>query len=107
MKLYLDDVRDSHDPDAITVRKVEHAKVLIEAVKFEHFSLDHDMGAFNLDRINEPTGYDLLMWMIEHGHMPEWFDQIQVHSMNPVGKERMQNLIRDYYRGAFREGRLR
>lgn len=107
MKLYLDDVRDCYDPDAIVVRKVEHAKVLIEAVKFEHFSLDHDMGGFDMYTLNEPTGYDLLTWMIEHGHMPERPEQIGVHSMNPVGKERMQNLIRDYYRGAFSEGRLR
>jgi hypothetical protein len=41
------------------------------------------------------TGYDVVCWMEEHGMWP--VDGITVHSMNPVGRARMEAAIRRHY----------
>ena len=41
------------------------------------------------------TGYDLCLWMAEHGIWPA--EKPTVHSMNPVGRKRMQGVIDRYF----------
>lgn len=112
MKLWLDDIR----PAPIGwwhVKTVEEAKTLLLAGNVEVASLDHDLGACEAClngvsaeewlELNEyqsmphcshvGTGYDLCVWMAEHNIWPK---QVQVHSANPVGRERMEGVIERY-----------
>ena len=41
------------------------------------------------------TGYDLCLWMAEHGIWPA--EKPTVHSMNPVGRQRMEGVIDRYF----------
>lgn len=98
MKLWLDDVRDPADYlsdgyDWYWVKTVTQALELIEewkrrGVEWTDASLDHDLGAFD-------TGYDLLNWMAETNNWPT--NAPMVHSMNPVGRKRMQDFITRHY----------
>jgi hypothetical protein len=62
-------------------------------------SFDHDIHGIVVD-INDPkhaketTGYDCALWLIKYcqkhnKRLPNW----QVHSMNPIGKARIQDLL--------------
>jgi hypothetical protein len=53
--------------------------------------LDHDLG---LDEVNsELSGYDICKYIVEN-NIPLF--GFLIHSMNPVGSERMRNLLNDY-----------
>lgn len=105
MKLFVDDTRAAPD-DWLLVRSVAEAKTLLAGGDVIAISLDHDMGACEActtagthigDQTTDETtyyntcphaetGYDLVMWMIEHDYVPAL---VAVHSMNPVGRKRM------------------
>lgn len=113
MKLWLDDVRTA--PEGWThVLTVEQAKAALQTGTVEEASLDHDLGACDLctaversqtdGRLwdgNMPhcdhvgTGYTLVLWMAEHGIWPT--TKPVVHSMNPVGRDRMRGVIDRYF----------
>lgn len=106
MKLYVDDVRPAPDWTWTVARTVEEAKRHLQTGQVSFVSLDHDMGAcedctsqgLHIGDMNTPEtyymnwckhasdGYQLVMWMIEEGHVPPL---VAVHSMNPVGRARM------------------
>jgi len=57
-------------------------------------SFDHDLGE------NEPTGYDILKWVIEFDMdgiitMPQDFD-FHVHSKNTIGKQNIEDYLDNY-----------
>lgn len=57
-------------------------------------SFDHDLGE------NEPTGYDILVWMIDKElskiiTIPDDLD-FYVHSQNPIGKTNIEGLLNNY-----------
>jgi len=71
-------------------------------------SLDHDLGTcdacggFNLDSIGLPkscehngTGYQVVCWMEANGYWPA--KRPLVHSANPAGRQRMQQVIARHY----------
>jgi hypothetical protein len=114
VKLYLDDVRPC--PIGWTLaRTVKEAIQRVEMAKsikdpFEAASLDHDLGACDAchagpqawwneggmpfcDHVG--TGSTFVDWMIETGNWP--IDRPTVHSMNPVGRRRMQVAIDRYF----------
>lgn len=66
--------------DWVWVRTAEEAIELLRTGKVKVISLDHDLGPF------QKTGYDVLLWMEENDVWPE---TIHIHSMNPVGRQRM------------------
>lgn len=108
--LWLDDIRPA--PDGWY-----HARTVDEAIAFlcmndvQQASLDHDLGACaeclggkspeqwleetayqsmpHCDHFG--TGYTLVCWMEEHGVWPR--QKPTVHSRNPVGRARMQQVI--------------
>lgn len=102
--VYMDDVRPGPfyngqqeygyppDPadwaDWVTVRSIANVKRFLEMGLVNKLSLDHDMGS-------DATGYDLVLWMAEHGHWPK--GQIWVHSANPVGRDKMMGTIERYH----------
>lgn len=111
-KIYLDDIRPAPEGWE-AVRTIEEARCLLllaaifpEEGSILAISLDHDMGACaactaagtHIGDQSTPeqqymntcphaqTGYDFVMWMIEHDLVPPL---VSVHSMNPVGRQRM------------------
>lgn len=115
MKLWLDDVRDPTQHGAIGfewAKTYEEAIRLLATREVTFASLDHDIGACeectaSLEHIEDmktpettffnrcphaKSGYDVVCWMEEHGIWPE--DGVRVHSMNPVGRQRMEAVIR-------------
>lgn len=119
MKLWLDDVRDPNEHGAIGFT---WAKTYAEAIRYlksglvTFASLDHDIGAcqdcidhdyhigdmqtaettfFNRCPHAE-SGYNVVCWMEENNVWP--IDGTRVHSMNPVGRQRMQQVIDGHYR---------
>lgn len=89
---------------------------LLKTGEVKFASLDHDIGACqdctnNLRHIGDmktpettffntcnhaKTGYDVVCWMEENNVWPE--EGVQVHSQNPVGRARMQQVIDKHYR---------
>lgn len=87
--LYLDDIRNPSTPNAVVVRTVEEAKEILLTGKVDTASLDHDLGTTE-------TGYDLVCWMEENNTWPKI--GCKVHSMNPVGRQKMQIAIDRHYK---------
>lgn len=110
MNLYLDDIRPC--PEGWTLaRTVEEAKDIMMLLEVENASLDHDMGeceecAKSFPHRGYPlvtstcrhlqTGYDFVLWMAENEIWPK--NKPTVHSMNPVGRQAMQQAIERYWK---------
>lgn len=121
MNLWLDDIRKpwTHGADGWTWAKTaEDAIKWLKTGEVECASLDHDLGACPAclgGRTPEQwleahayqsmphcshfgTGYDVVCWMEENGVWPS--GGVRVHSANPVGRQRMQQVIDRHYREA-------
>lgn len=92
MKLYLDDIRPTPDgwihcrwPQDVIWYMVSYGPWIDE------ISLDHDLGN---DYIG--TGYDVLKWIEERVYYNSSFyvPKINLHTDNSVGRQRMQNTIK-------------
>ena len=126
MKLWLDDVRPPWRHGCLGwewAKTYEEAVALLQTGKIEQASLDHDLsealacgyacrcrdcGVNLLETVTtcpecesrnletERTGYDVVCWLEEH---PEFWppDGCAVHSMNPVGADRMRVVIARHY----------
>lgn len=91
MKLFLDDVREPAPLGFIgytVVKTYEEAIELLKTGKVEKASLDHDLGT-------EKTGYDVICWMEENNVWPR--NGVIVHSQNPVGKQKMEVVVKKHY----------
>jgi len=89
-RLWLDDVRSA--PEGWThVRSVNEAIRLLQTGTVIEASLDHDLGDYHHDG---GDGYKVVDWMAEHGTWP--MQGVHVHSANPVGRERIQGVVRRY-----------
>lgn len=90
MKVYLDDVRNpkrDYGDDWIWVQTYQEAINLLKTGQVEMISLDHDLGT-------KYTGYDVAKWIEEQvlqHQIP--CPQVYCHSQNPVGKERIDQVI--------------
>lgn len=114
--IWLDDIRDipeinvrhhvREEPEfgmntyiTFHARSVNYAKFLIEsAVKQNRYDgylldLDHDLGDYAKDG---GDGYELIKWMIENEYTTNKF-KVRLHTMNPVGRQNMQQLIDRYF----------
>lgn len=116
MKLWLDDVRDPSEYafyregspiiggyDYTWVKTADEAIALLKTGAVVYASLDHDlafdhyMGNYSFMGHNkEKTGYDVVKWMEDNNVWPE--NGTVVHSMNPVGRQRMQQVIDKHYK---------
>jgi hypothetical protein len=92
MDLWVDDKRL---PEAyglkgfVRVTTSAEAIALLETGEVRFASLDHDLG------LKSGTGYDIVCWMEEHDVWPP--DGVRVHSMNVVGRKRMEAVIERHY----------
>jgi hypothetical protein len=75
------------------VKTYEEAIELLKTGKVEKASLDHDLGT-------EKTGYDVICWMEENNVWPR--NGVIVHSQNPVGKQKMEVVVKKHYGRIFR-----
>lgn len=104
MKLWLDDIRDPKEyghPTWTWAKTAEEAINYFRTCNVEQASLDHDLtdeqmvkGGY-LGQIYEDghkSGYDVVCWLEEH---PVFWPSkgITVHSANPAGRSRMQQVI--------------
>jgi hypothetical protein len=94
MKLWLDDIRE---PAKHGCAGWTWAKTADEAIDYlktgtvTEASLDHDLSFEHYELgsnsgYKEKTGYDVILWMEENNVWPK---TLAVHSMNPVGAQRM------------------
>jgi hypothetical protein len=92
MDLWVDDKRppEAYGFEGFTwARTSEEAIALLRTGEVRFASLDHDLG------LESGTGYDIVCWMEEHNTWPP--DGVGVHSMNPVGRKRMEAVIERQY----------
>ena len=119
MNLFLDDIRF---PENVTHVKIPKVKwhIVRNYDDFKYFidnfgipsviSLDHDLGIksmeefsknglnYSYDRIgNEKTGLHCLEYLLNEieGKRLKPIDQIYIHTINPIGKQNMINLLRN------------
>jgi hypothetical protein len=114
-KLYLDDIRTPKTEGWDIVRSYEDfvAYILLNGVPDE-VSFDHDLSREHINyffnngghenppnpqetEFNEKTGYDAAKWLCNYClknelPIPKW----NVHSANPVGKENISFLLKNY-----------
>jgi hypothetical protein len=112
--LWLDDVRLAPSNfHHIAINFVEAINHLIFN-KIDFASLDHDLADGHypwmwdgpypenseiVERSKEKTGYDVVCWMEEHNTWPPY--GVRVHSQNPVGVQRMLQVIEKHYGKTF------
>lgn len=99
MKIFLDDIRPcpegynvARDPEIFKYLVINNFKSITE------ISMDHDLGHWD-DTGKEVTGYDLLCWLEDLMYFAILLDakipfSIKVHSSNPVGRQRMEAVIK-------------
>lgn len=97
IKLWLDDIRDPAQFGYIGwtwVKSADEAIALLASGRVSKASLDHDLTVRQTIGYadGEKTGYDVVRWMDEHGVWPP--EGVQVHSANPTGRLRMEQVVR-------------
>lgn len=101
MKLWLDDIRDPARMGWIGwtwVKTADEAIALLATGEVFEASLDHDLSVaatMGMPAPAERTGYTVVCWMEEHGVWPP--GGVRVHSINPVGRRRMLDVIAKFY----------
>lgn len=91
MKLWVDDLRPPPGDDWLWYRTSFDALTALAIardckMRLEVASLDHDLGG-------DDTTRPIIMWMCEHNL---WFDEMRVHTQNPVGREWLEGMIERY-----------
>jgi hypothetical protein len=97
IRLWLDDIRDPVRHGCIGWTWAKTAAEAIEWLKTGRVveaSLDHDLTINQTLEMSDSqdTGYTVACWMQEHGVWPS--DGIRCHSTNPVGRQRIEAVIR-------------
>jgi hypothetical protein len=111
-KLFLDDVRDPEEfskiyslplgPWIVAKNYAEFRQIIEEKGAPFFISFDHDLADEHYDKpgaiSKEKTGYDCALWLCDYClenrlTLPEY----GVHSMNPVGKRRIEALLEHFY----------
>ena len=91
MKIWLDDLRPA-PKEYIWCRSVNEAIRFIKSTdcEIELIDCDHDLGDYAKDG---GDGIKLLDWLAEQ----RLFYEINLHTMNPVGRANMERMIRRYW----------
>ena len=94
MKIWLDDLRPAPQ-GFIWCRSVNEAKKVIAESEtsqtVELIDCDHDLGDYAADG---GDGIRRLDWLLERGTLYP----IALHTMNPVGRENMQRMLKRYWK---------
>jgi hypothetical protein len=102
MILWLDDIREPWRHGFLNcewAKTADEAIALLQTGKVTFASLDHDLSIDDTMGMpkGEKTGYSVICWMEKNNVWPQ--DGVRVHSMNPVGRQKMQFVIDRHYRG--------
>jgi hypothetical protein len=120
MRLWLDDERVPWKYGFIAsewAKNYDEAIAALQTGEVTFASLDHDIGACaectaSMQHVGDmltpettfynrcphaKSGYDVVCWMEENNVWPA--EGVAVHSMNPVGRQRMQQVIDRHYMG--------
>lgn len=85
-------VDDTRDLGADIITRTYEASItvarMLARLEITHIMLDHDLGS----RLQNETGYDLLKEILEKSHRPK----VQVITSNPVGRDRIVELLKDH-----------
>src|SRR4029077_1280708 len=97
MKLWLDDIRPPWKYGCIGWHWAKTAAEAIEVLKtgkVQEASLDHDLTELRTlgQDDGSETGFDVVLWMEANDVWPPL--GVRCHSLNPIGKQRMENVIR-------------
>ena len=100
MKLWLDDIRDPAQHGHIGWHWVKSADDAILALKsglVRKASLDHDLTLKQMmgEPDGKPTGLTVVYWMLQNDVWPP--EGLKVHSVNPIGRQRMEAIIARAY----------
>lgn len=96
MKLWIDDIREA-PVGWIWAKNFIEAVEHIVTGEVEEVSFDHDLG-LNEDGTESSTGYTIALFyaeLVENETVPKP-TTASVHSMNPVGRQRIQGVIDRY-----------
>ena len=107
VRLWLDDIRDPAHHGCIGwtwAKTAQEAIAILATGNVIEASLDHDLTINQTLGMpdKQDTGYTVVCWMEEHGVWPR--DGVRCHSMNPVGRQRIEAVIRKANNGAVRTG---
>lgn len=108
MKLFVDDLRVP-PKDWVLARTITEAIRLIDTESVEEVSLDHDICYVNTDtgrtadETFEPVARYIAVFnqLLESQGIPEI--KVQIHTANPVGAQRMRNILEGGDNGAYRQ----
>lgn len=100
--LWIDDIRplpsDLNEDQWDIARTGWEALYLLDTKEYDVVSFDHDLASFVGNK--EINGYDILVWLasrrVELKYVPK---DIRVHTANPVGREKMLNVIEQFLSG--------
>jgi hypothetical protein len=97
VRLWLDDLRDPNMHGHIGwtwAKTADDAIAMLASGVVVQASLDHDLTVSQTMGTpdGEKTGYTVACWMEENGVWPR--DGVRCHSMNPVGRQRIEAVIR-------------
>ena len=81
MWLLIDDERDLNTE--VVARTAEAGRRMLSVGGWECVCFDHDLGGAE-------SGYDVLAWGLEHGHIPA---RVQLVTANPVGMKNMRSAL--------------
>ncbi len=88
MKVFLDDIRIPYE-GWNQIRTVDEVIALLENGQVTDLSLDHDLGS-----CDTKSGYDLINWIEKKVMLEDWIPpNLYCHSMNPIGKDKIQLVI--------------
>jgi len=100
MKLYLDDTRRPKSYFDVIVGSYEEAVRYVKKNGIPKFiSFDYDLGC-DENGIIVKSGYDFAKWLVEMDienkyKFPKEFD-FNVHSANPIGKNKIEAILNNY-----------
>ena len=93
MKIYLDDVRTPYKGWTLVKSFNEFVRIVSDNKHdITDISFDHDLGT-------EKTGYDALTWLEKMIYLNNYpVPDIHIHTANPVGRKRMEQVIKSIRR---------
>ena len=108
IKLYVDDIRKIPDKTWEIARTVNDAIRIIAQWEIKEISLDHDIhhavtlpgleGPFNKGSVPCEECFCAVAFFIgeKRSKFPNHHPKITLHTANPVGAEKMKNILKDY-----------
>ncbi len=98
--LWLDDIRDPVKHGCagwVWAKTAAEAIAYLKTGRVRRASLDHDLSIEQTlgQTVEGPSGYTVVCWMEEYNAWPP--EGTAVHSMNPIGKAKMKQVIERAY----------